>query len=158
MKCRRLVVLALTAAAALATAMPVAAQTASPFAKPEDAVKYRQSAMALQGYHLGRVFAMANGRVPFDAKAAAEHTELIATLNRIQFAGFVDGTDKVGNTRAKPEVWTQKDKFAAAVAKSQEDVNRLAVAGRSGNLDQIKAAVGSVGKSCKACHDDFQAK
>lgn len=151
--------LALTAGATLFTALPVAAQPATvTFAKPEDAVKYRQSAMALQGAHVGRLFAMANGRVPFDAKTAAEHTELVATLNRIQFAAFVEGTDKVGNTRAKPEVWTQKDKFAAAVGKSQEDVNRLAAAGRSGNLDQIKAAVGAVGQSCKACHDDFQSK
>ena len=29
-------------------------------------------------------------------------------------------------------------------------------AGKTGNLDQIKAAVGAVGKSCKACHDDFR--
>ncbi len=131
--------------------LPAAAQ----FQKPEDAIKYRQSAMALQGNHLGRVFAMANGRVPFDAKVAAEQIELVAMLNRLQFAAFVEGSDK-GNTKAKPEVWTQKDKWAAAVAKSQEDVAKLAVAGKSGNLDQIKTAVGAVGQGCKGCHDDFR--
>lgn len=131
--------------------LPAAAQ----FQKPEDAIKYRQSAMALQGNHLGRVFAMANGRVPFDAKVAAEQIEIVAMLNRLQFAAFVEGSDK-GNTKAKPEVWTQKDKWAAAVAKSQEDVAKLAVAGKSGNLDQIKTAVGAVGQGCKGCHDDFR--
>jgi len=30
------------------------------------------------------------------------------------------------------------------------------VAGKSGNLDQIKAAAGAVGQSCKACHDQYQ--
>jgi cytochrome c556 len=34
-------------------------------------------------------------------------------------------------------------------------VAQLVAAGKSGNLDQIKAAAGAVGKSCKACHDDF---
>lgn len=144
--------LALATLAGLATALPVAAQ----FQKPEDAVKYRQSAMTLQGYHLSRVFAMANGRIPFDAKAAAEHTDLIAALNRIQFAGFVDGTERIANSRAKAEIWTQRDKFNAHVTKNQEAISRLAAAGRSGNLDQLKAAAGPVGQSCKGCHDDFQ--
>ena len=132
-------------------ALPVAAQ----FQKPEDAIKYRQSAMALQGATLGQVFAMANGRVPFDAKVATENIEIVAMLNRLQFKAFVEGSDK-GNTKAKPEIWTQKDKFAAAVAKSQEDVAKLAAAGKTGSLDQIKAAVGPVGQSCKACHDEFR--
>lgn len=147
---KRLSLVAL-AVAGVVTALPAAAQ----FAKPEDAIKYRQSAMALQGATLGRVFAMANGRVPFDAKVAAENIEIVAMLNRLQFAAFVDGSDK-GNTRAKPEIWTQKDKWASLVTRSQEDVAKLVVAGKTGNLDQIKAAVGPVGQSCKACHDEFQ--
>lgn len=135
----------------LAAATPAAAQ----FQKPEDAIKYRQSAMALQSHHLGRVFAMASGRVPFDAKVAGEQIEIVAALNRLQFAAFVDGSDK-GATKAKPEIWTEKDKFAAAVKKSQDDVLKLASAGRSGDFEQIKAAVGAVGQSCKACHDTYR--
>lgn len=139
------------AVAGTATALPAAAQ----FQKPEDAIKYRQSAMALQGATLGQVFAMANGRVPFDAKVAAENIEIVAMLNRLQFKAFVEGSDK-GNTKAKPEIWTQKDKFAANIAKSQEDVAKLAAAGKTGNIDQIKSAAGAVGQSCKACHDEFR--
>ena len=136
------------------TALPAAAQ----FRNADAAIKYRQSAMYLQNNHMGRLFAMINGQVPFDAKAAAENIEIVALLNsRVQFAAFIEGSDK-GNTRAKPEIWTEKDKFAAAVAKSQEDVSKLVVAGRTGNLDQIKAATGAVGQSCKGCHDDFQRK
>ncbi|MBX3645495.1 MAG: cytochrome c [Rubrivivax sp.] len=140
------------AAAALAAAQPAAAQ----FQKPEDAVKYRQSAMFLQAQTFSRVAAMANGRVPFDAKVAADNIDLVAALNRMQFTAFVDGTDKTGNTRAKPEIWAQKDKWNAAVAKSQEDVAKLVAAGKTGNIDQIKAAAGAVGGSCKSCHDDFR--
>jgi cytochrome c556 len=64
---KRLAVLSLALAAA-AVSVPAAAQ----FAKPEDAVKYRQSALSVMGTHFGRLGAMANGRVPFDAKAKPE--------------------------------------------------------------------------------------
>ncbi len=138
-------------AAALATAMPAAAQ----FQKPEQAIKYRQSAMALQGSHFGRLYAMANGKVPFDAKVASEQIDIVALLNRLQFAAFVDGSDK-GNTRAKPEIWSQKDKFAAAVSQSQDDVLKLVAAGKTGDVAQIKTAAGAVGESCKSCHDAFR--
>ena len=133
------------------TALPAAAQ----FRNADAAIKYRQSAMALQGNHMARVFAMANGQVPFDAKVAAENIEIVAMLNRLQFTAFIDGSDK-GNTRAKPEIWSEKDKFNAAIAKSQEDVLKFAAAGKTGSLDQIKAAAGAVGESCKACHDTYQ--
>jgi cytochrome c556 len=140
-------ILAAATVAALATALPAAAQ----WQKPEDAIKYRQSAMALQSNHLGRVFGMAQGRVPFDAKVAAEQIEIVAMLNKLQFVAFIDGSDK-GDTKAKPSIWTDKDKFAAAVAKSQDDVLKLAAASKTGNLDQIKAAVGAVGGRCQGCH------
>jgi cytochrome c556 len=140
------------AAFALVVALPASAQ----FRNADAAIKYRQSAMSIQGNHLARVFAMVNGQTPFDAKVAAENIEIIGLLNsRVQFSAFIDGSDK-GNTRAKPEIWAEKDKFAAAVAKSQDDVNKLAAAGKSGNLEQIKAAAGAVGQSCKACHDAYQ--
>ena len=134
-------------------ALPAAAQ----FQRPDQAIKYRQSAMSLQNTHVGRVFAMANGRVPFDAKVAADDIEIVAMLNRLQFSAFIEGSDK-GNTKAKPEVWTEKDKFAAAVVKSQADVSKLAAAGKTGNIDQIKAAVGAVAASCKACHDAYRSE
>lgn len=145
-------IVALAAALGTLAALPAAAQ----FQKPEDAVKYRQSAMALQSNHLGRLFGMANGRVPYDAKVAADQIEIVAMLNKLQFVAFVDGSDKVAGTKAKPEIWSQRDKWNAAVAKSQDDVTKLVAAGKVGTLDALKAAVGPVGGSCKGCHDDFR--
>jgi cytochrome c556 len=140
------------AALALLSAMPAAAQ----YRNADAAIKYRQSAMSLQGNHMARIFAMVNGQAPFDPKVMNENIEIVSLLNtRAQFAAFIEGSDK-GNTRAKPEIWAEKDKFAAAVAKSQDDVNKLVAAGKTGNLDQIKAAAGAVGQSCKACHDAYQ--
>lgn len=133
------------------TAMPAAAQ----FQKPEDAIRYRQSAMFLMNNHLGRIFAMVNGRVPFDANAVQVNADILATVTKLQFAGFIDGSDK-GETRAKPEIWSEPEKFRAAATKLQGDVIKLSLAAKTGNQDQIKAAAGATGQSCKACHDAYQ--
>lgn len=132
-------------------AMPAAAQ----FAKPEDAIKYRKAALTVMANHFGRIGAMANGRVPFDAKVAAENAELVATMSRLPFDAFGPGTDK-GETRAKPEIWTETDKFKAGAAKLQEEAAKLNAAAKSGNLDAVKAAFGETGKACKACHDAYR--
>jgi cytochrome c556 len=144
----------LMVAAAIAgavTALPAAAQ----FAKPEDAIRYRQSGMTMMATHFGRVAAMANGRIPFDAKAAADNAELATILSKLPFAGFVEGSDK-GDTRALPKIWAEQDKFRAAAAKMQEEMVKLNAAAKTGNLDTMKAAVGPVGGACKACHDSYR--
>jgi cytochrome c556 len=136
---------------AAATALPAAAQ----FAKPEDAIKYRKAAFTVMGAHFGRVAAMANGRIPFDAKAAVDNTEIATSMSKLPFVAFVPGTDK-GDTRAKPELWTDTDKIKRLTDKMQEEMVKLNVAAKTGNIDTIKAAAGEVGKACKACHDDYR--
>ena len=134
--------------------LPAAAQ----FQKPEDAIKYRQSAFTVMANHFGRIAAMAQGRVPFDAKVAAENADIVMTMSKLPFQGFGEGTDKGLPQRAKPEVWKEQPKFKAAAEKMQAEVAKLDAAAKTGNLDAIKAAVGAVGGSCKACHDDFRAE
>jgi cytochrome c556 len=143
----------LAAVIGLATALPAAAQ----FRNAEAAIKYRQSVMQVQNFHLGRIFAMANGRMPFDAAVAAQDAMILETIDKLPFVAFIDGSDK-GDTKARPEVWKERAKFDAAALKMQQDVAKLNAAARTGNLDAIKAAAGAVGQSCKACHDDYQAK
>lgn len=143
--------LSAVALAGMATALPAAAQ----FAKPEAAIKYRKSAMSLEMTHLSRIFAMANGRVPFDAKVAAENAEILAAVSKWQFTGFVEGSDK-GDTQAKPEIWTEPVKFKEKATKNQEDVIKLNAAAKTGSLDAIKAAVGAVAQSCNGCHDAYR--
>jgi cytochrome c556 len=139
------------AVAGLSAALPAAAQ----FQKPEDAVKYRQSAFSVMGTHFGRLGAMANGRVPFDASVAQANADIVLTMARLPWPAFGEGTN-VGNTKAKPEIWSEGDKFRAASQKLQEEAGKLQVAARSGNLDQIKAAFGATAQSCKACHDNYR--
>ena len=142
---------ALVAALGALSSLPASAQ----FQKPEDAIKYRKAAFTVMGAHFGRIGAMASGRVPFDAAAAAANADIVATLSKLPYAGFIEGTAS-GETRAKPEIWTERAKFDAAASKMQEEVAKLNVAAKSGNLDQIKVAFGAAGQSCKACHDNYR--
>jgi len=138
-----------------AAAVTLAAPASAQFAKPEDAIKYRKAAMTMQATHFGRVAAMASGRVPFDAKVAADNAAIAETISKLGGTAFVEGSDK-GDTKAKPEIWSDAAKFKEANEKMQGEMTKLAAAAKTGNLDSIKAAVGAVGGSCKACHDAFR--
>jgi cytochrome c556 len=134
-----------------AMALPAAAQ----FRKPEDAIKYRQSVMYTMGTHVySRIGAMVNGRVPFDAKAAAEHADLVVMLSRQPWIAFGPGTD-LGKTDAKPAIWTEQAKFKDLGDKMQAEVLKLQTATRTGDIEVIKVAYRSTTSSCKACHDAY---
>lgn len=128
------------------------------FQKPEDAIKYRQSALTVMANHLGRVGAMAQGRAPFDAKAAADNAAIVVTMSKLPWVAFGDGTDKGMPTRAKPEIWKDQAKFKDLQTKMMAEAEKFEAAAKSGNLDTIKAALGPLGAACKACHDDYRAE
>jgi len=134
-----------------AIALPAAAQ----FAKPEDAIKYRKAAFTVMASNFGRVAGMANGKIPFDAKVTAESAEIATFMSKLPYVAFVPGSDK-GDTKAEPKIWAEMDKFNAAATKMQEEMAKLNVAAKGGNIDAIKVAVGDTGKACKACHDTYR--
>ena len=138
-----------------ATLVVLSAPASAQFAKPEDAIKYRQSALFVMGQHFARVGAMANGRVPFDAKLAAENSDIVAEMAKLPWAGFMPGTDK-GTTRAKPEIWTEQAKFKEYSDKLVTESTKLAAAGKTGNLDSLKTAFAATAGTCKSCHDAFR--
>ena len=142
------------ASALVALSLPAAAQ----FAKPEDAIKYRQSSLFVMGQHFARVGAMANGRVPFDAKVAADNAEIVAAMAKLPWAGFGPGTDKGAPTKAKPEIWTEQAKFKDAGDKAMAETAKLAAAAKTGNLDALKTAFAATAGTCKACHDAYRSQ
>ena len=143
---------ALTLAAVFTTvALPASAQ----FAKPEDAIKYRQSGLSVLGTHFGRLGAMANGKIPFDAKSAQESAEIVAFMSKLPWAGFGAGTE---GGKAKPEIWKEQAKFNDLSGKMEAEAVKLNAAGKAGNVDALKTAFGPAANSCKSCHDSFRNK
>ena len=144
--------------AAAATLLTLGAPASAQFAKAEDAIHYRQGALTVMGAHFGRLGAMANGKIPFDAKVAAENATIVADMAKLPWVAFGPGTDKGGNTQAKPEIWTEQAKFKEYSDKLVSETAKLAMASRTGNLDALKTAFSSTANSCKTCHDAFRSK
>ncbi|BEI40459.1 cytochrome c [Polynucleobacter sp. HIN9] len=142
---------ALIPALALVTASPAMAQ----FAKPEDAVKYRQSAFVLMGAHMGRLAAVVKGETPYNRDEVVRNAAVIGTLSSLPWQAFGPGTE---GGKAEPAIWKESAKFKTAADRMQAAVAELNTAAQSGNPENLKRALGATSQTCKACHDDFRKK
>jgi cytochrome c556 len=139
------------ATTALLLALPASAQ----FAKPEDAIKYRKATFTVMGTHWARLAGMAQGRIPFDAKAAADNAAVVEAVHKLPWAAFGPDTQQ-GDTKAKADIWKEPAKFKEAEEKLFAEVTKIVAAARSGKQDDLKAAFASGGGVCKSCHDNFR--
>lgn len=149
----------LPAAAFLACAIPAWAQVApvTPFSKPEVAVEYRQSVMFLMGNHMARIKAQLDVSKP-NLDAVRASVALIDTLKMLPYEAFIPGTLDVGDSAAKPEIWTERERFDRLAGEMQDRVAELNTAARSGDVAAIRTAFGEAGKACKKCHEDYRKK
>ena len=143
------------AVAAAAAFLPMLAS--AQFAKTEDAIKYRQSSLFIMGQHFGRIGAMVNDKIPFDAAQAKESASILNMVSKLPWAGFVPNSDK-GDTKARPEIWEDPGKFKSAQERLAAAIPKLAAATDSGDKARIKEAFGEAAGACKNCHDNFRAK
>ena len=141
----------LIAVAFAAIALPAAAQ----FARPEEAVKYRQATWTVLNQHFARIGAMTRGRLPFDGPVAQRDAEVVAALARLPAGAFGPGTD-LPSDHARPEIWTEAQRFRELGDRLVTETSRLATAARTQDLDQIKAAYGAAANTCKECHDAYR--
>lgn len=131
----------------------VAAAIAGVAHADESMIKYRQSVMKAIGGHTAASAAIVKGDVPFKDDLAA-HARAIAELSQIAEHIFPEDSAD-GDTKALPAIWEQPDKF-----QERQEAFRTAAADfadAAGNDPKAAAAaLGDLGKACKACHDDFR--
>jgi len=125
------------------------------FQKPEDAIKYRQSAFTVMANSFGKINAVVKGDAPFNKDEVAKNAAIVAMISTLPWQAFGPGTE---GGKAQAEVWSNNAKFRAASEKMQLAVIDLNKAAQSGDLESIKKAFGTAGGSCKNCHDDFKKK
>jgi cytochrome c556 len=135
----------------LCAALPAAAQ----FQKPQDAIKYRKAAFTVMATHFGRLGAMANGKIPFDAAVAQQNAEVANAMAQLPWAAFGPGTE---GGDALPEVWKEQAKFKELSDDMRKKMGELNAAAKTGSLDNLKATFSAVGGACKTCHDSFKEK
>jgi len=121
-----------------------------------DPIAVRQAGYALQNgdFAFIRSVVKAKGNVkPLEgpAKAIAAWTAVIPTL-------FPKGTEKGGNTRALPAIWSDPAGFQKIALAANEAATKLAVAAKAGNVEEVAADAKLLGEQCGACHKGYRAK
>jgi len=124
----------------------------------ERQVEYRQAVFTVLSGNFGPLGAMAGGKAPFDAAEVQLRAPRVAAMALMIGDAFPETSKDVGGTKAKPEIWSDTAKFAAAVREIQSKTAALAtlVASDKTNSAAFQKAVGEVGGACKGCHDDFR--
>jgi cytochrome c556 len=86
------------------------------------------------------------------AEAAAPAQAIADAMDRFRTL-FPEGSQNA-DSRAKPEIWTERAKFDGMVTALKEKATALAAAAKSGG--DAGAAAAPVWKECKSCHDAFR--
>lgn len=132
-----------------------AVSTTAIAAKPEDAINYRQGVFSAVKWHFGTMGEVVKGKQDYDAEDFARRADIVAQLSKLPLEGFVAGSYE-GDTDALPAIEENWDKFEGGMNKFIETADALAAAAKTGDMDQIRPALGEVGKTCKGCHDNFK--
>lgn len=93
-----------------------------------------------------------------DLKAVANQAEAIHWLARILPDVFPKGSGpEMGDTRAAPKIWEDRDGFVAASHRLADTASALAKDAKSGNADATEAAFRQTGKEgCGGCHKTYR--
>jgi cytochrome c556 len=146
-------------AAGVAIVVGGVAGTALAQVKPEVMVKQRQSAMTLIGKYWGPIAGMASGKVsPYNADVVSRNATYLENLTQMPWDGFHENTKGAMNTKALPEVWSQKAKFDELAQRLQTETAKLGQVARAKDEAGVKQQYAAVGKVCGACHEGFRQK
>lgn len=119
-------------------------------------VKERMDLMETQKDAMKVIGAMAKGEAPFDSVKAGKAAQKIETTAAEIVDLFPEGT--LGpKSEAKPEIWTQWDKFTAD-AEGLEIAAKALKTSLADESPEWKAKFKGVIDACKACHKTFRAE
>jgi cytochrome c556 len=140
----------LTAAAVLLVgAVPSHAQEA------EDIIKYRNSVMEAYAGHMGASARIVRGRVDIYKGQLKMHADSMESIAKTVGTLFPVDSD-FGDTRAKAEIWEQKDEFNKAVNANENAAVEFNKAVSGGDTEAIGKTFKALSDSCKSCHEKFR--
>jgi cytochrome c556 len=152
-----------TKARVLGAAAAIVMAGAAGFAVAQDketVLKDRQATMKEQGKDLGAVKAYLDGKGDL-AQAKTGAANLTQTTKKIPqlFPAGTSGPSPDGDYVAKPEIWTDWNKFLDAQKTAAAKADTLLVAMNGGDKSAIEAAFNDLGKNgCGGCHTTFREK
>lgn len=141
------------AAAVMATASLAASHESK---SSNAAVNARHAQMQMVGYSIGVLGAMAKGEMEYSSEmvdSAAKNLQALARMDKASL--WIAGTEQstVDGSRAKAEIWSDPDGFAATFKQMEDAATALIGAADAG---AVGAGMGALGGSCKACHEKYR--
>lgn len=124
-------------------------------------VKHRQNLMKQQADDLKIIKAYLNGTSGDKAAALTSVQDMIGVADKVKdlFLVGTSSADLPGKSDAKPDIWEQKDKFAALMAALNEGDRNLMDALQRDDKTAAGAEMADLGKNaCGACHGSFREK
>lgn len=159
------VALLITASASLfaADATPTPAPAAVPAgpSPAKQAVAVRKAAFVLIANNFKPVGDVLQGKAAFDAAEIQKRATRVAFLSELLTDAFPEASNIAEpDTKAKPEIWTNRAEFDKKLKDFQDHAATLAQVAATEKTDSaaFKAAAGTVGQDCKGCHEKFKAK
>jgi cytochrome c556 len=148
----------IAAALAIGTLAAATSSFAQQAPKPEQLIKWRQSAYQLLAWNTGRIRASVDGTFNKDEVVKAANT-IAAVANSGLGALYAPGTETGKgwhDTAVKPTLWTNGARAAEVAGNFTKEANELAHVAAGGDAAAIKTQLGKLNATCKACHDDFR--
>jgi cytochrome c556 len=127
--------------------------------KPENLIKWRQSAYQVISWNAARIKASVDGTYNKDEVIRAANT-IAALANTGLGSLFAPGTEAGKgwhDTAVKPGLFTEGQRVGELAANFSREANELARVAQGGDAAAVKEQHGKLTRTCKACHDDFKA-
>jgi cytochrome c556 len=141
---------------ALATVGAAAVGVAHAADDPAEVLAYRKHVMGALASGISNVFAVLEGKASYSQHMVG--SAKILHEASLQILDVFPAGSAVGDSRAKPEIWTDWAKFEAAGKALQVAAADLVAATEGGDMAAIGAAAGKVGDACGGCHKPFRAE
>ncbi len=125
-------------------------------AEGPDIITVRQTAFDLNNASFAFIRAVVKDRgdvkqLEAPGKAIGRWASVIPTM-------FPPGTEKGGETKALPEIWSDSAGFKKDADALGTAAMKLASAAKAGDADAVAAATKEMGEACGACHKAYRAK
>ena len=139
-----------------AAALSIVGSVAGFAATPEEIISTRQANQK----RVGELVTAMKKSVEAGATAASQveaSTELADRTHRLK-GYFPVGTETGGNTKAKPEIWSDRAGFDKVADTYVAEFDKLLVVAKSGDTPAFNAQFAVAGGTCGACHRTYRAR
>jgi cytochrome c556 len=121
-----------------------------------DPIEVRQTGLDLMAGDFAGIRAVvaAKGdlkKLEYPAKAIQRFATLMPSL-------FPPGSDTGHNTKASPQIWSDRPGFEKAAANLGDAAGKLVVAVHGGDQDAAEAQVKAIDDACGACHKAYRVR